>query len=1111
MLSKYILNSNWLSLSSNYKFDNNVDLFNVDLTLTGNLNLTYTSYLSNLQDIANNNYSYLFLTKSKKINSIFNNKLPEIDTNKQVCLLANRMVGYLVSEDTRFLNILNNFFGLNDIISLSDDNFFEVDFVSSNEVIIVSAKNKILRYIAIDDITANHTIIEKNETEKLTEFELDKIKINYIFDSQAKNLVLYKVIQDKTFVFSVQNSNSIVLKELSLNDLNNDSLFMLLRLRDLPKLKNNLSWVSYKKNVNNDLLDVSSSTDIENNFIAHFEYENVKGATINSNFLTLKNQFNIKDNSIYDNFNFRTYRSLFTGGNREEGYENINVGYNSEHCSQIFKSDKTTWFHVPYNNSGYRPNLNEVSFFERGAIAGQAPIYSDKIFKKAANYATTSNMGTTIDNEESGVWLCSWLSGGRESAVWVDRFYNINSFTPYEALKYASNVNYTPEFTNKYNEGITDVPTKITLEPGAWYAYSRVGGKTATHIMSGLKDTLVANNFNSFKSSSKLEIPVSTDINGQNIYEFDGNNYGIISTEKLNYFNNFNISFFATRDDWNVNKEYQIFGNYLDSGFGMFNSNYINPLNFYIDNKVIYILNNKFDTILTVDVGFFLQDIDFEIYGVFRREFINNFHILTNKNQILEINANGTLVDLLSVQKTGSNNIVSTTNNLNYGVILYDDGSALMVNLFSNVYEDITNKLIQTKAGNKQHPSVIIDSFNYVYVVDGIIPILKRSNLYYKSLDKNTIEVYNINTETINTYISSNEPIYGYNFDKQQNTYVLLKDSILFYNTLGDFVSSIKISTNNLEITAYDLSFQNINDKQQFNLRFIDSDNKNYCYNFTDKTYKQINNTSNLTDKLSGNFYEYNFDFSNYNYIQSIISNTFPLPSYNFKIRLFNQFNYEDVRILNTNILGEYLNTGTHHFSINLNTLNGVYEFFIDGMLYNRQVFEPAKYSFSSLFNNSIIFGSIPFHGGLVYSDFYKSKDFNPNITDLIIEKFKFYKNTLNLDEIKLLYFEKFAPKDLIVDIKMGTRNYIDTITRTFKHKMQGSKSNLINLVINDSLINDPQIQKRYEMLILKKLQNTLPGYVKIHSIRWVNNKNSGEKMLQGNFNTRNTLTNNIE
>lgn len=1107
MLSKYVLNSNWSALSSDYKFDKNVDLFNVELTLTGNLNLTYTPYLSNLQDFSNNNYSYLFLTKQTAINTIFNNKIPNIQTNKQVCLLANKMVDFLVSEETTFVKFNDDGLNLNNIITLSDDNFFEIDFISSNEAVLITVQNRILNYVCVDDITGLISIIKKNDTDTISNFELDKVKLNYVYDKVKESVVLYKTIQNKVFVFTVSQNNTMGMRESNLQDLTDSDVFVLLRINNLPGLKNNLSWVTYKKVVDEVHLDIASSVDIQNNFVAHFEYDTVKDTTINTNFLTLKNQLNILDHSVHNAQNIRNYTSLHTGGNREGGHDNISVSYTTDLFTQTFKSDKITWFHVPPNNNNYRPNINDVPFMENGAIAGKSPIYSDKIFKKAANYSTTSNMGNTQDAEHTGIWLCAWLSGGPSSAIWMDRFYNTTSFTPYSALRYEPNVNYSAQIANKYSEGISDVASKITLEPGAWYAYSRIGKNIASKMLSGMQDVFISNKFDSFKTSTKLNRPNAMDGANQNVYDFDGNSYGIVSTKNIDYYNNFNISFFATRDNWNISNEYQLFGNYIDSGLGLFNNNYVNPVNFHVTGKKVQILNNRYEEILTIDCGFYLNNSDFNVAGMFRRDFNGNFHIITSNNHLLEFNSNGTLVDMLSVQKPGSADILNVSNNLNYGVIYYADGSALRVNLYTNNMEDVTNFLVNTSPSPLIYPTIVIDSFNYMYLVDGVYPIIKGSNIYYKNITKNSIDVFNLNNNTINSYITSNETIHGYNFDKGQNTYVLLKDAVLHYNTQGAYLSSKDLRTNNLNITAFELDFQNLNDAQQCNVRFIDSLNNYYSYNLNNDTYKKLENNSNNMLSISAS----NNSFSNYNYIQSIISSQNPLPGYNFKLRLFNQLNYEDVKILNTSILGQNLNTGTHHFSINLNTLTGLYEMYIDGALYNAQSFEPSKYSFSNLFNSNIIFGSIPFYGGLLYSDFYKSKDLNTFVNDLKIEKFKFFRNSLNADEIKLMYFEKYPPRDLIVDLNMGKRNYMDTVTRTFKHKMQGSKSNLINLVINDSLITDKQIQRRYEMIMLKKLKTILPGYVKVNSIRWENNKDNDEKMLVGNFNVRNTLTNNIE
>jgi hypothetical protein len=1111
MFSKFILNSNWTGLSSNYKFDNTIDLYNTDITVTGNTNLTYTSYLSNLNDYANNNYSLLFLTKKLKLNNILNTNPPIDPQNRQVCLLANKLENDLIGEETVFLN-LSSFKAFNtiNILNLTDDSFFEIDFLSSNELLLLTVKDRVSYYMCVDDLNLAITVIQKNELEALNVYELDKIKLNYIYDSKKNNIILYRIIRDQTYVISVLNNN-IILKNSDLSDrVLIDDIFTLLKIKDLPSLKLNANIISYKTNIDKNNLSIRTSRSVDNNYIAHLEYNNIDYNYTNTNFLTLKNQLNIKDElrSNKDNNNFRDYKSIFIGGSREEGYENINLGFASSYYPITLYSDKTTWFHVPYNLKGEKLEISDSTFIQNGAIAGNSPIFSDKIYKKSANYATTSNMGNVEDTEQNGVWLCAWLSGGSTSKQWVDRFFNKSSFTPYEALTYSSNVNYTPQYEGKRGEGITDIPSKLTLEPGAWYAYSRMGKKTGVNILSGNKD-IISNSFTDYRSKTKAKKPIELDIDSSPIYNLNNDSYGIINTENLNYYNNLGLSFFATREDWG-SSEYSLLGNYMDTGMGWFFNRQVYPLNYYINDKTVYVLNNRFQKLLTIDCSFFLPGQDFTIVGLFKRDFNNNIHIVTSNNNIIELNSNGTIVDLLSVQKLFNDSIKSIYNNIDNGYILYGDGKILKINLYSNIYEEITNNVIFSE-GFSFNSNVIADSFNFVYVINGLNPIIKGTNIYYKNPNKNTIDFFNTNTETISSYLSASKLIMGYNFDKDENTYVLLEDKVLVYDAKGVYTKEHIISTNNIETTGYNITFQNLNKTEQCNISLIDKDNNNYFYNLNTSSYVKIDSVKNNRFNRDSNLYNDFMETSNWSYIQSIIQTTYPLPTYTFKVRLFNQFDYEDYILIKTDILAENLNTGTHHFAVNLDTINGLYSFYIDGNLYNIQNFEPAKYSFSNLFNNNIIVGTVPYYGGLVYSDFYKSDDLRIYVDDLKIEKFKIAKNIFSQDEIKLLYYEKYSPKDLVIDLPVGERNYIDTISRTFKHKMKGSKSNLINLVINDSLVTDEITQRKYQMLILNKLKTILPGYIKINSIQWKNNKDNDEKMLQGNFNLRNTLTNNIE
>ena len=113
----------------------------------------------------------------------------------------------------------------------------------------------------------------------------------------------------------------------------------------------------------------------------------------------------------------------------------------------------------------------------------------------------------------------------------------------------------------------------------------------------------------------------------------------------------------------------------------------------------------------------------------------------------------------------------------------------------------------------------------------------------------------------------------------------------------------------------------------------------------------------------------------------------------------------------------------------------------------------------------------------------------------------------INSDEIKMEYLSKINTSDVYIDIECGSRNYLDTISRVFKNKTPGQKANLINIYVNDSLVKDTALQDAYNNIILKEAYKYLPGHVKINKIIWNNNKKNFETMLEGFFNTENTLT----
>lgn len=1125
MYSKYVLNSNWKSLSSYYRFDNDIEYTHQYLPVDGNISVTYTNYLSNLKDYSNNNYSLFFLSDKKNINSFVYTKKPTSSTNKGVNLLVYSFENNLISENTKFLNIFNNNFSFNDVLGLSENNFFEIEFFNHNNLIIKKLINNFNYYLTIDDLLTVITVLTTNKEDSLDEFSRQKVQLNYILDNNK--IIIYKKIQNVTYFLGKDvGFDNVRLFEGSLDNIPANSILYYVKIGDLPDNIINQNLIKYRRDLYKNNLNIDTTRSIKqisNNLLFHTEYNSIDNNNFSSNYLTLKNQLDVTheaNNSVSGN-NFREYTSIFTGGNREDGSNNISLNYKSNYYPIVLKTDKVTWFHVPDNINLGKILINDCEFVVNGAVAGSSPLYSDKIWKKLGNYKGSSNLGNTSDKEHTGQWLCSWLSAGPTGLnVWVDRFYNPSSFTPFKALNYNANVEYTPEykFLNR-EEGITDVVSSLSLEPGVWYAYSHLGKKTALNILSGIK-FLYKDKFDYYKNKFEKILLPELDVDGQNIYTYDGNSYSEIDLPKNNFYNNFSISFFATRQNWNVSNINTVIGNYLDSGFSIINNNKFNPLLFYFNNKVVKIFNNEYKNILTINTNFYLSGYnqDYSVDGIFRRDYNNNFHIITSNFKLLEFTANGTLVDLLDFTNKIPNlsdpsliDIESYSNNEKRAVIRFSNKTFVNINLLTNTITVPTSSsinFVESSPATTTKLSVVIDAFDSIHAINGLNPIIKGTNIYYKSIDCESIRVYSTTTNTLNTYLSctSGDKIIDYNFDNLAKTYLLYKNRLEEYNEFGEYYSNKNISVLNLNLTACNITYQEIlSDKLQPTIHLIDVQGNSYLLNPYNNKLNKIDDLPN--SRYTVNMEKNNFDLSNYNFIQGIINNIYPLPSYNFKLKLFNQLDYEDSIVLNAAILGETLDTGTHHICVVFNSLEGFYHVYVDGVLYSKKTFPQKRYSFSSLLTNNIIAGTPPFYNGSIFSEFYKSNSINLFSTDLKIERFKLYSDSLNFEEVRLLYFEKNPPMDITVNLKIGERNYLDTITRTFKHKMQGSKSNLINLYINNSLITDVSIQEMYNSIIIKELTPYLPGYIKINKIIWLNTIESNDKLIVGNFSVKNSLT----
>lgn len=634
------------------------------------------------------------------------------------------------------------------LLGFNNNIFLDFNLVSDQYVNITHTRFNKKVYLICDDFLRKVYFLGD---ERINDSNITLTYFNYVYDSVNKAIIVYRMINEKMYALSKIGSE-VGLREIqNLQNIDSDSIFYILTFNDIEVNYQKNLWVGYdKKLFLNDLtINQEQSRDIDNNFLYHTEYNNIK-KQIPINIIPLKNQLNefYNQNVKNDGVNFRSYHTIYTGDNREGGTYDISLGYTTDTTEYILKAGEITWFHLPYNEKFKRISIHDTNFIKNGAIYGLSPLFSDKIWKREGSYKYTSPLGDS-NREQTGQWLCAWLSGSSDSdATWVDRYYNPEIITEVEAIKITNNLTYKPSYeAYGYTPGITDTKSRMTMEPGVWYAYNHVGKRDAQFVIDYLKQDLV--------QAGILNIAPA----GIDEYIFNGNDAGIISLKNFKSpNNNFTLSFFGYNEDWSQPFANQFIGNYLDTGFGIFNYKEINPLRFYYNLDKVEIYNNENKNILTIIQPPALSG---NVVGTFKREYFENFHLVLDSYNILEYNLQGTLVDVVSSIDVVKKPIISTTNNLNTGIILYNDLTYTTVDLKTNQLTYVSDPTTTTLVGFDQETAtdivtVCVDSFGAIYIVNGSQPLLREDKLYYLSNDNlRHLRVYNVVSREDELYIDT--------------------------------------------------------------------------------------------------------------------------------------------------------------------------------------------------------------------------------------------------------------------------------------------------------------------------------------------------------------------
>jgi hypothetical protein len=1109
------------SITLNYDLDNTVTIAKDVFENEQNLQIYLYDFLKDARDESSNKYSNFYLTNRFTLKdklSIRELQNPEVEV----------FTTWLASDADKTIGTKTNFWITEDVDSnvtttevmasgtfLEPDNryIFDIYLLDDQLCRVGHTYGKYTRYLTINylNATGSYFCLDNGQDP----FDPNSTQtFFYLYDRKNDFIVFYKTVNDIAYILQTDEST----KELTLfrpatsDDFGftEDQIYRCrTRFESLTNPKIETNWVVYQKNFKKNNLSIDdkpvpennlspSFINTSNNFLLNTEYYRLSNNTLPINILTLKNtytpeNYNSRNNPFCvreDEILMRQYRKLFTGSNQVGGRDNIKASFEAYTSQRIFEPDKLTYFHAPQDIFPYAQlNIKDTGLIESGAIAGNHPLKADKIFKKQADYKFNSNFGDTKD-EQSGTFLCTWLSGSENFGlrpVWIDRYYFpqrtsfLNALTgqAYFYINYKSKDDCILEELPNLNQVIVDIPSRFVFEPGLLYAYHHVGKNTVNMLLSSLKNYLFEKNLSLYKDTTYNSL-CGTSIDKEGLeFNFDGTKYG--KTNKASFpeiFNQFTVSFYLNTD-WKSNFGHAIFGNYVNDGFTVNNTNYITPFLYFKSPSALEVYNTNLEF---VDKKTF----NYDVRDIVRYDELEDYFAILSNNESVRCNVNNISLDKVTFPNIGSVRSIYPFDN-NYVLVLTGglQNDWYLVNTDTNQLSSATAVDLSPFYVNFTSTGFtnIAKHKNSVYLIQGQSSRVVDNKIYFKG----TVGIYNnilfsydtLTKDRTSAYKFSNLIDLNIGFDK--NVYVLHDNN---YITKIDQNRNI-IYTKEYELSGYTFNhidllsyFEQDQYKQEL---LILSRNAQNNVRLDKIDYEgNIKQTKLLPSTLSASF----FDTTGGDYARYFTKEQYPQHNINAKIKLRNVYDYTDVNRIELKYNLSSLDVGYHHFAFRVDTLKGIFSMYLDGVNVATEYFRQNDFIFNNLLKDPFVVGSTPFFNNQLFFEAAKQMNsFLINNTD--IKNIYVYDLPLDYCDIGLHNKQGIDFEKIIFDIPSGRRTFLDEIEYVFKNKIPGYKTGVFDLEIKNSGITDNTLKLILEKQIIQTLDGILPTYTKLRSIIW--------------------------
>jgi hypothetical protein len=173
---------------------------------------------------------------------------------------------------------------------------------------------------------------------------------------------------------------------------------------------------------------------------------------------------------------------------------------------------------------------------------------------------------------------------------------------------------------------------------------------------------------------------------------------------------------------------------------------------------------------------------------------------------------------------------------------------------------------------------------------------------------------------------------------------------------------------------------------------------------------------------------------------------------------------------------------GWHYFNFVFDHAKGYTAAYIDSIEVAKIKFTPFEFLIKPT-TRPFCIGAITTEQGIL-NDTIGINDKNKTIGELA--KLHIYKHAFDNHDINCLFKSTFKDmyKDLVWNINIGKRNYIEQIEKFFKHTMPGNKTNFFNLKIKNFPATDEQ-KLIIEQAIRETIKKITPADTTLHKIKW--------------------------